>query len=276
MAKQSTRSLGLDDLETMALFARVVKTSSFTAAARDEGMTTSSVSKRIARLEERLGVQLLARTTRAVSPTEAGMVFFEHAVRILADVEEAQRAVLTLGGKPRGTLRIAVMPSLGEVDLGPTLTPFLAKHPELGIDADVTDRPVNLAAEGYDVAVCSLPTAARPDSSLIARRIGAVRTVVCAAPSYLDRRGVPRSLDDLAAHECLHYSAIPLQQEWTFTTPEGPRVVPVDARLQANSLAALRGAAISGIGLLRTSQLMVGGALASGALRTVLDTYAAI
>lgn len=276
MAKQSSSGRGLDDLESMALFARVMETRSFTAAARAFDTTTSSVSKRIARLEERLGVQLIMRTTRSLSATEAGLVLYERCARILREVDDAEQAVTQLGGAPRGTLRISSLTTLGEAQLAPLISKFLEMYPELRVELDVTDRRVNLVEEGYDLALRGMATTALPDSSLIARRIATVRAIVCAAPSYLERRGAPLTLDDLVDHDCLHYSVASLQQEWSFATPEGTRVVPVNARLQLNNFAALRSAAIGGAGLLRVPALAVADALRSGALRAVLEQYAPV
>ncbi len=271
MARQSTFGRSLDDLQAMAVFARVVEAGSFTAAARSLDTTTSSVSKRVARLEERLDVRLLERTTRALAPTEAGLVFFERCALILRDVDEAEIAVTQLGGAPRGTLRVSALPALGEEHLGPLLGAFSAAYPELRVDIDLSDRKVNLIEDGYDVALRGMELGASPDSSLIARKLASVRGVICAAPSYLARRGVPRTLDDLADHDCLHFSPIPLQKEWSFETPEGPRSVPVTPRLQINSTVALRAAAIAGCGLLRTTHLAVSVAIRDGALVPVLE-----
>jgi DNA-binding transcriptional LysR family regulator len=276
MMKQSSFGRSLDDLQAMAVFARVVESRSFTAAARTLDTTTSSVSKRVARLEERLGVRLIERTTRAFSPTEAGLAFHEHCARILRDVDEAELAVTRLGGSPRGTLRVSALSVLGEAHLGPLLGAFTVEYPELRLEVDLNDRLVNLVEEGFDVALRGMERGAAPESSLIARKLATVHSVICAAPSYLARRGVPTRIEDLADHDCLHYNVMPIHREWTFQTPEGPRSVPVTARLQVNSAAALRGAAIAGCGLVRTSRLAVSEALEAGTLVPVLEDYASV
>jgi DNA-binding transcriptional LysR family regulator len=276
MAKQSSFGRSLGDLESMALFARVIETRSFTAAAHALGTTTSSVSKRIARLEEQLGVQLIMRTTRSLSATEAGNVFYERCARILREVDEAEQAVTQLGGAPRGTLRITAPTTLGEAQLPLLLATFLERYPELRVEVDVTDRKVNLVEEGYDLGLRGMATTGMPDSSLVARRLATVRAIVCAAPSYLARRGTPRTLDDLVQHDCLHYNLVALHQEWSFPTPDGTRVVPVNVRMALNNSAALRSAAIAGAGLLRTPALAVGDALRAGALQTVLEEHAPV
>jgi DNA-binding transcriptional LysR family regulator len=277
MMKQSAFGRSLDDLQAMAVFARVVEARSFTAAARTLDTTTSSVSKRVARLEERLGVRLIERTTRAFSPTEAGLAFHEHCARILRDVDEAELAVTRLGGSPRGTLRVSALSVLGEAQLGPLLGAFTLEYPDLRLEVDLNDRLVNLVEEGFDVALRGMERGAAAESSLIARKLATVHSVICAAPSYLARRGVPTRLEDLADHDCLHHSAMPLHREWSFQAPEGLRSIPVTAaRLQINSAAALRGAAIAGCGLVRTSRLAVSEAIAAGTLVPVLEDYASV
>jgi DNA-binding transcriptional LysR family regulator len=260
----------------MALFARVVETGSFSAAARALETTTSSVSKRVARLEERLGVRLLERTTRALAPTEAGHLFHDHCARILREVQAAEQAVTEMGSTPRGTLRISALPGLGDGLLGPLLAAFAAEHPDLRIDVELTDRRVNLVEEGYDLALRGMEVGAIPDSSLIAKRLATVRTLICGAPSYLARRGVPQRVEDLVDHDCLHYTPLPLHREWSFKTPEGIVSIPVTPRLQVNSSAALRGAAIAGCGLIRSTRLAVHEALQDGALVPVLEEYATV
>lgn len=276
MAKQSAAVRSLDDLQSMAVFVEVLDARSFTAAARSLDTTTSSVSKRVARLEERLGVRLVERTTRALSPTEAGLAFYERAARILRDVEEAEETVTQIGGAPRGTLRVTALSLLAEGSFGSILGAFIAEHPSLRVELDFSDQRVNLIEEGYDVAIRAMELGATPDSTLIARRLSTVRTVVCGAPSYLERRGVPTTVDDLAGHECLHYTPAPLHKVWSFKTPEGVRSAPVTPRLQINSIAALRAAAIAGCGLIRTSRLAVEAAINDGALVPVLEEYASV
>lgn len=273
MSKQSGFGRSLDDLQAMAVFSRVVELGSLTAAARALDTTTSSVSKRVARLEERLDVRLLERTTRSLAPTEAGLIFYERSARILRDVDEVELAITQLGGAPRGTLRISALNALGEV-LGALLGAFSIKYPDVRLDVELNDRQVNLIDEGYDLALRGMEIGATPDSSLMARRLAVVDPVVCGAPSYLARRGVPKRIEDLADHDCLHYSAVALHREWSFKLPGGVRTVPVTTRLQVNSIAALRGAAIAGSGLLRAPRLEVSEALRSGALVALLEAYA--
>jgi DNA-binding transcriptional LysR family regulator len=275
MPNQFRSRRNLDDLQTMVVFARVVETGSFTSAARSLLTSTSSVSKRIAQLEQRLGVRLVERTTRSMAPTEAGLTYYERCAQILRDVEQAELVVTELGSTPRGTLRVSAPTMLGEGHLASLAAPFLAMYPDLRLEVNLDDRPVNLVTEGYDLAIRGMRPGATPDSSLIARRLATVDLVVVAAPSYLARRGVPQTPHDLAGHDCLHFSAAPLQQQWSFTMPPGVRVAPVTTRLAFNSLAALREAAIAGCGLTRISLLTVVDAIRAGTLQLVLPDYAA-
>lgn len=276
MVKQPGTGRSFDDLTSMAVFVQVVESRSFTAAARSCETTTSSVSKRVARLEERLGVRLVERTTRAFAPTEAGRAYYERAERILRDIDEAELAVTQLGSTPRGTLRVTAGTILGEGPLGAVLGAFTEAYPDLRVDVDLSDRRVNLVEEGVDVGIRAMELAARPDSSLIARKIATVRGVVCAAPSYLARRGVPQRIEDLADHDCLHHSTIPLHREWSFQTPEGVRAAPVNVRLQINGAAALRAAAIAGHGLVRSSRAALAVAIRAGTLVPVLEDFAQV
>jgi DNA-binding transcriptional LysR family regulator len=273
MAKQSGFGRSLDDLSAMAVFLRVVETGSFTAAARSLSTTTSAVSKRVARLEERLEVRLLERTTRSLAPTEAGLVFSERCARILRDVDDARLAVTELGSSPRGTLRVSALTALGDEHLGPLLAAFAAEYPDLRLDVDLSDRRVNLVEEGFDLALRGMELGALPDSSLVVRRLALVRGVICAAPSYLARRGVPRTIEDLADHDCLHYTPIPLHREWSFKLPDGTRSIPVRPLLQVNSAATLRAAAVAGCGLVRASRLSLGEAIRDGTLVPVLESF---
>jgi DNA-binding transcriptional LysR family regulator len=267
---------GLDDLQAMMVFVQVVELRSFTGAARALGTTTSSVSKRVARLEERLSVRLVERTTRSLAPTEAGLAFYERCAAILRDIGEAEDAVRQLGGTERGTLRVTVGNLLGEGHVAPLVHTFLDAHPGLRVEIDFSDRLVNLIDEGFDLGIRGMRIGAREDSSLVAKRLATVDSVICAAPSYLAAHGTPETLDDLANHEILQYSAVPLARQWSFETPEGARVAATRSRIQMNSVGALRAAAIAGAGLLRAPLTSVSEAVRSGALVCVLGRYASV
>ncbi|WP_437995219.1 LysR substrate-binding domain-containing protein [Sorangium sp. So ce185] len=260
------------DLGEMRAFLEVARLQSFSAAARALGLTSSSVSKQVARLEERLRVQLLRRTTRRVSLTEAGDLYAERAGRILADVEEAQRAVADLDGTPRGTLRISAPTILGTIRVAPAVLACRAKYPELRIDLDITDRIVDLVAERVDVAVRQ--AAGISPASLVARRLADDRRVLCASPRYLRRHGTPRRLEDLADHDCITHNMDPVPR-WTLVGPEGERVIQVSGTLRSSDTLTLRDAAVAGIGVANLPDYVVEEHLESGALRRVLPEYGA-
>ncbi|WP_437989288.1 LysR substrate-binding domain-containing protein [Sorangium sp. So ce145] len=259
-------------LDEMRAFLEVARRQSFSAAARALGLTSSSVSKQVARLEERLGAQLLRRTTRRVSLTEAGSLYAERADRILSDIEEARRAVADLDGTPRGTLRISAPTVLGSIRVAPAVLACRAKYPELRIDLDLTDRIVDLVAERIDVAV-RLAAEISP-ASLVARRLADDLRVLCASPRYLRRHGTPRRLEDLADHDCITLNLEPVAR-WTLVGPEGERVVPVSGTFRSSDTITLRDAAVAGVGLANLPDYVVQDQLESGALRRVLPEYGA-
>ncbi|CAN94929.1 LysR-family transcriptional regulator [Sorangium cellulosum So ce56] len=259
-------------LDEMRAFLEVARRQSFSAAARALGLTSSSVSKQVARLEERLGAQLLRRTTRRVSLTEAGSLYAERADRILSDIEEARRAVADLDGTPRGTLRISAPTVLGSIRVAPAVLACRAKYPELRIDLDLTDRIVDLVAERIDVAV-RLAAEISP-ASLVARRLADDLRVLCASPRYLRRHGTPRRLEDLADHDCITLNLDPVAR-WTLVGPEGERVVPVSGTFRSSDTITLRDAAVAGVGLANLPDYVVQDQLESGALRRVLPEYGA-
>lgn len=240
------QSASLDDIGHMAVFVRVVESRSFSEAARSLGTTTSPVSKRVARLEERLGVRLLARTTRKLSLTEPGAALFERASRILRDVESAEVEVSRHSSAPRGTLRVSAPTSFSESRIMPSLARFLNRYPEVSVELSVNDRFVDLVAERYDVALRVGKVSAE---GLTVRRLGAERAVVAASPDYLARRGVPQSPDDLIAHECLRYTLVPPRHEWRFTDRRGERVIPATGRFSSDHSGSIRTMTLQGLGL---------------------------
>ncbi|MDB4969720.1 MAG: Transcriptional regulator, LysR family protein [Myxococcales bacterium] len=262
----------LDDVQEMVVFVRVVDAGSFTAAARALETTTSTISKRIARLEESLGVRLLQRTTRRVTLTEAGRALYDQCARILRDLEEAKRSVADLGAAPRGLLRVLADEVLADRALAPLMATFLSKYPELRLDLVAGNLDdVDLVEQGFDVAVQI--GVARANSSMLIRRVGTVDTVVCAAPSYLAAAGAPTTPDALARHECLHLGGRTLSREWTLRVASGPAVAPTSSRAQMSSVAALREAAVAGLGLVHLPRIAVADELRDGRLLSVLEDY---
>ena len=254
----------------MVIFARVVETRSFTAAARSLDTTTSAVSKRIARLEERLGARLVERTTRRVSPTDAGVAFYERCARILADIDDAEVAVARFGREPRGTLRVSMPVIFGELHMAPLVPEFAARFPEVRLDLSLSDRMVNMLEEGFDMSV---RISSMNDSSLVARKIGNAWGVVVASPAYLKKNGTPKVPSDLSAHECIRYSLITAQRDWRFRVRGRDVSIPVRSRLQMNHGGAIREAAIAGLGLARLPHFAVARALREGQLVAVLEEF---
>lgn len=257
----------MEQLTAMLAFARVVETGSFSKAARDLGVSKSAVSKQISRLEDRLGVRLLNRTTRRHSLTEAGTSFYEGCQRMLAEADSAEAAVSHLASGPRGTLKVNAPMSFGVHHLGPALADFLVTYPELSVDMVLNDRLVDLVEEGFDVG---LRIGKLADSSLIARRLAPCRHVLCAAPSYLSSRPAPVHPDDLKAHCCLHYSYLSVGQTWRFTGPEGTRKVTVVGRLRINNGDLLKDAAVEGLGIALLPSFIIGEELRAGRLVPVM------
>ncbi|WP_437937895.1 LysR substrate-binding domain-containing protein [Sorangium sp. So ce341] len=255
----------------LQLFAAVVEQRSFSAAARAHSTTTSAASKRIARLEDRLGVSLFERNTRRVLPTEAGSSFYAYAARILSDLGEAENEISTLGGKPRGTLRVSAPLLLGERHLVPLLAGFLARYPEVRVEVALGDAFVNLLADRFDVA---LRVGALVDSSLVRVKVGDARAVIVASPAYLERAGSPESPRDLTRHVCLRAASTPAAQEWRFRSNRGEMSVSVTGNLILNHGGGLREAAIAGAGIARLPDFLIADALESGELVELLAEHA--
>jgi DNA-binding transcriptional LysR family regulator len=266
-------SLGnnMDRFEDMQTFVKVVEAGSITRAAERMNIAKSAVSRRIADLEERLGIQLFRRTTRRLNLTDTGRSFYERCVRILADLEEAELAVSREHATLRGRLRVAVPMSFGLMHLGPAIVDFMCAHPEVQFDLDFNDRQVDLLEEGFDVAI---RIAELSDSSLIARRLAPVRHVVCASPDYLARRGTPREPADLEEHACLVYSNVADPGTWRYQDPDGEGgSVKVPIHLQASNGEFLRQASVAGLGVLMEPTFIPFGEIENGLLVPILTDY---
>ena len=259
-------------LDAMEVFAEVVEAESFSGAARALGISKSAVSKQIGRLEDRLGVRLLNRTTRRLSLTEAGAGYYEASRRVLDEALAAETAVSSLAAAPRGLLKLNAPMSFGFLHLARAIPAFHARHPQIVVDAAMNDRFVDLVEEGYDLAI---RISELRDSSLIARRLAPSRTLLCASPDYLARRGEPRQPQDLKDHDCLIYSAIDLPQEWRFAGPNGPVRVKVKGPFQANNGDALCSAAMAGMGIVRLPTFIAGEHLVAGRLVPVMCGFPA-
>lgn len=259
----------MGSLTDMEIFARVVTAGSMSAAGREMGLSPAVVSKRIRRLEERLGARLLQRTTRQIALTEEGQGFYERVVAILASIEEAEAFVSRRNTRPRGTLRISAPTSFGRMHIAPHVEQFLQRNPDLNLSLMLTDDFVDIVGDGYDLAI---RIAELENSSLIARRLADNHRVICASPAYLERYGSPASLDDLARHNCLFAVN---QDSWRLEGPDGPVTLRVNGNLQTNSSEVVRECLLAGLGIAQRSTWDVGEQLQRGDLSIVLPEYQA-
>jgi DNA-binding transcriptional LysR family regulator len=260
------------NLTELAIFAQVVESHSFSAAAARLGLSKSAVSKHVTRLEACLGAPLLNRTTRHVSLTEAGTALYERCTRILAEVEEAEAEIARLHEAPRGLLRINAHASFGELHLVPAIAAFMTRYPEVQVELTLTNQVVDLIKDGVDLAIRA--ASVLPDSSLLARRLAPNRVVVCASPDYFIRHGLPQTPEDLRRHNCLLYTPLGPQQ-WRFQGPRGEYPVPVTSTFQADKAEALRAAALSGLGVAILPTFLVGPDVRAGVLQVVFPSAVA-
>lgn len=255
-------------LQEITVFARIVGTGSLSAAARDLGMSTAVVSRRLAALEARLGVRLVNRTTRSLHLTDEGAAYYETCNRVLADIEEADAAVTAGRAEPRGVLRVALPASFGHQHVAPLIPKFAERYPDVQLALSLSDRAVNVVEEGFDLAVRIADLA---DSSLAARKLAPNRRVVCASPAYLARHGEPSTPDDLARHNCL---ATDFTMNWDYRGPDGePGSVRVSGRYACDNWEVLREWALAGLGIALKSTWDVRRHLEDGSLVSVLPGY---
>jgi DNA-binding transcriptional LysR family regulator len=256
----------MDATSDLRVFVRVMDRGNFSSAARDLGLTPSAVSKLVSRLEDRLGVRLLERSTRRLALTPEGETFLARARRIVADIEEAEAEVAQARGAPRGRLRINSGTAFGLHQLAPALADFLARYPEIDLELSITDRLVDLIEEQADIAVRSGHI---PEGPFIQRKIADLQRVICAAPSYLKRRGTPRVAADLKEHDCIVVAG-PGLNRWPFKTRTGIDVIDVRPRVSTDDAEAALRLAVEGAGIVRLSDVIVGGPLRAGELSALL------
>jgi DNA-binding transcriptional LysR family regulator len=260
----------MDRIDAIAVFIAVADHGSFAAAARRLGRSPASVTRAVADLESRLGVRLLTRTTRAVSTTEAGQRFLGGAKRVLADLDEIERAAAGQGTAPRGELRLTAPILFGRLHVLPIVTEFLDRFPEVQAALALVDRPVDLVEEGLDVAV---RIGALGESSAVATRVGALRRIVVASPDYLARRGTPQRPADLTDHDVVAFSGIAGVEHWVFRVAAGDVNVAIRPRLVVSTAEAAIDAARAGFGLTRVLSYQAAGDVARGSLLRVLPGY---
>ncbi|VVO56241.1 HTH-type transcriptional regulator DmlR [Pseudomonas fluorescens] len=259
----------MNPFEDMRIFCQVMDSGSFTSAADQLGLSKQFVSRRLMQLEERLGVRLLNRSTRRLDVTPLGQSYYESALRLLSKVEQVEQGIAGQTTEPRGTIRVSAPLSFALAHLGCLLPVFLQRYREVTVEVDLSDRPVDLLSEGYDLA---LRIGVLEDSTLIARRIASIQRVYCASPAYLAERGIPRKPEDLHAHDCLPYGH-GRQVQWRFEGQGKPLAVNVTGRMRVNNGELLRDAAVAGMGITYLPTFIVGAALKDGRLVPVLDEF---
>jgi LysR family transcriptional regulator for bpeEF and oprC len=265
-------TIGMRDLNHITVFVGVAQAKNFTRAASSLGITSSAVSKIITRFETELGVRLFNRTTRAVHLTNDGAIFFERCKEALAVVAEAEETLKQARGALKGTIRLAMPVGFGRRVVAPALTSFAIEYPEIIIEAEMTDRVVDLAYEQIDIAIVR---GAVPDGRLIAKKLCTLHFIACASPAYLARYGEPSKPEDLVNHHCLAYmgSQMSRYREWTFSKDGRPFNMEVSGRVNLNSAESLLEAAISGLGIVMLSNMYTADAIREGKLKMLLIDY---
>ena len=253
----------------MEVFVRAVELGGFSAAARALRMTPSAISKLVARLETRLGVRLINRSTRKLQLTAEGAAFHERALQVLADLDEAERAAAA-GAVPRGRVRVNASVPFGQHKLLPLVPRFTAAHPEVSLDIVLTDQVIDLMSEPADVAIRVGPL--RP-SQLMARKLGASRMALVASPAYLARRGTPQTPDDLAGHNCIGFNFARHRDEWPFALGDGRLFLPAHGDVVVGDGESARRLVLAGQGIARLALYHIGPDIARGRLVPLLEPY---
>ncbi len=260
----------MDRFVAMEAFGRVVERGGFSAAAQDLRISRAMVSRHVQDLEQHLGARLLHRTTRRVSLTEAGQVYYERSTHLLAELAAIEGEVGELHTKPRGTLRVNGPVVFGSLHLASAVADYMAAFSEVTIELTLNDRTVDLVEEGYDMAI---RIGRLEDSSLIARRLAPCRIVVVASPAYLARRGEPRTPGELSGHDCMRYMYGEGGEIWNFQGADGPVSVRVSGQLRTNNGDAMRVAAVRGRAIAALPSFIVSEELSSGALVPILRDF---
>ncbi len=260
----------MDLLNAMDVFNRVAKLESFSAAARDLGMSKTAVSRHVSDLETDLGVRLLNRTTRRMSLTEAGHAYFARSSAIITDIEELQDSVRHLHRQPTGVLRVTSAVTFGHCSLAPLIGGFLDLYPEISVQLDLSNRFVDIVDEGFDLAI---RVGSPQSSSLISRPLVDAKRYACASPAYIERRGSPVKPSDLASHACVVFQSQSSEARWDFANSDGEHSVTVAGRLCVNSTEAATQAVRDGVGIGVLPDYAVREFLASGEVQRLLTTY---
>ena len=258
------------DLNDIVVFTKVAETKSFTGAADQLGLPKSTVSRKLAQLEERLGVRLVQRTTRKLALTEIGEAYYARAARIVADIQAAEQVVTDMQATPRGRLRVTAPIDLSTRYLGAIVADFIAEHPDVTVELDAADRVVDLIEEGFDVAV---RFGQLPESTLIARKLTTLNAVLCASPAYLAKRGTPKSVDELEDHDKVLFAPSARTTGWTLQNGEATYEVGRPARFISNNLGAVRDVVLAGGGISVMTEFMVACDIHEGRLVRILPEW---
>ncbi len=260
----------MDHFNAIPYFIAVVDNKGFSPAAQALGISKSAISKRITQLEAYLGVRLLHRTTRKISLTEAGSRYYEYASKASIEAQNAEDAVSQLQGEPQGKLKINAPMSFGLIHMAELIPEFLLRYPKISIDLVMDDKAVDLVEHGFDVAIRNGELA---DSSLIARRLAPIHSIVCASPAYLANHSRPSSPSELSEHNCLLYSYSTNKDQWQFKKKEEQVCIHVEGNYRVNNSEALKLALIKGLGIGRLPSFVAGDALRDGSLINLFPEY---
>jgi DNA-binding transcriptional LysR family regulator len=260
----------MDKMRSMDVFVRVVEAGSFSAAARVLDMSTVMVSKHIATLEKLVGARLLHRTTRSQSLSEIGEQYAEQCRQILQLVQAAETGALAMRAVPRGTIKLSAPVAFGSQCLAPAMAEYLHRHPEVNLDLELSNRLSDVVEEGLDAAVRIGPL---KDTSMVARPLRPLRMIVCAAPAYLERNGMPRTPAELSQHQCMNFMHWRHHTQWRLANGDDPDSPPPACRMRSNNGEALRQAAIAGLGIVMQAEAMLADEVARGRLTPILHDY---
>lgn len=263
----------MDRLKIIETFVQIVKSGRLSAAAGELGMSRALVSRHLQQLEEHLGAKLFNRTTRKLSLTEVGVEYFGFCIKMLGEFEEEEAAIARLQKEPRGTLKIGASMAFGNIYLGPLVAEFIKLYPEIRLSFVLSDRaitPIDVVEKGYDLAICLHRI---EDSTIVARKIGEVVWVACAAPAYLTQRGTPQTPDELRNHATLVHRSIAPNGVWHFDGPGGPYHIRTEASLTTNSVIALRSAVLANAGIALLPTYCISDDLRTGRMKRVLANY---
>ena len=260
----------MDRLNSMTIFVQVVEKEGFTAASEKLGLSRAQISKSVMQLEKHLGARLLNRTTRRVSLTETGRIYYERCKLILNDIEEMEGIAGEQTSSPHGTLTLSAPTSFGILQLQKVIPEYIKRYPNVKISLSLADRFIDVVSEGFDVGI---RIAKLENSSLIARKIAPCKQVFCASPEYLNKKGTPKVPIDLALHPCLVYSNDLKPDTWVLHGPEGIESIKVSGPVCADNGDVLKEAAVAGLGVTLLPTFIVGADIKSGSLQQILSDY---